>query len=320
VSDPPLLEVDDVSIVFKTPAGQLVAVERVSLSLASGEALGLIGESGSGKTTLARAIVGLVEPASGNVMLEGVRVSGRRRSRSERRAIQMVFQDPFSSLNPRLSIRSVLSELLTVHALVPHDAIEARLRELMGLVGLPPAALDARPVAFSGGQRQRIAIARALAVEPRMLIADEPTSALDVSVQASVLDLFADIRTRLQVALLFVSHDLAIVRQLCDRVAVLYFSEIVEIGPRDALFTRPAHPYTRALLAAAPHLDGRVEASAHISGELPSPTARPSGCAFRARCPRAEQICAEVAPQLEPLVHEPDRQAACHFREKLVAS
>jgi oligopeptide/dipeptide ABC transporter ATP-binding protein len=319
VNPPALLEVDNLSVTFPTPAGRLTAIEHVSLSIAPGEALGLVGESGSGKTTLARAIVGLVEPDTGHIALGGVRVLGRRRSTSERRAVQIVFQNPFASLNPRLSIRSVLRELLTVHAIVRSDAIETRLRELMHLVGLPSSALDGRPAAFSGGQRQRLAIARALAVEPRLLVADEPTSALDVSVQASVLDLFADIRSRLHVALLLVSHDLAVVRQLCDRVAVMYFGRIVEVGPRDSVFAHPGHPYTATLLAAAPRLDGRAAAKAAPPAEPPSPTDRPPGCAFRTRCPRAERICAEVAPELAPLVHAPGRWVACHFREELAA-
>jgi oligopeptide/dipeptide ABC transporter ATP-binding protein len=312
---PPLLEVDDVSVVFSIRGARLTAVDRVTLRLGAGESLGLVGESGSGKTTLARCIVGLQRPAAGAIMLDHAPL-GLRRSPTERRAIQIVFQDPFSSLNPRLSVRRVLRELLTVHHLAPADRLETRCRELMELVGLPASVLDGYPGGFSGGQRQRIAIARALAVEPRVLVADEPTSALDVSVQAAVLDLFEEIRSGLGVGVLFISHNLAAVRHLCERVAVMYLGAIIETGPREAIFAAPRHPYTRALLDAAPRIHPAAATPPQLRGEAPSPIARPSGCAFHLRCPRAEPLCQRESPRLEPVAGQPARAAACHFRDE----
>jgi oligopeptide/dipeptide ABC transporter ATP-binding protein len=310
------LEIDDVTVTFPSSGGRLTAVDAVSLDLDPGETLGLVGESGCGKTTLARYVAGLQVADSGTLRLDGVALSPRR-TRTEHQAIQIVFQDPFSSLNPRLSVRRVLTQLLAVHGHARGAAAEARCRELMELVGLPAAALDGYPSAFSGGQRQRIAIARALAVEPRILIADEPTSALDVSVQATILGLFADLRSQLSISILMISHNLAAVRHLSDRVAVMYLGRIVEVAPRDQLFSDPRHPYTRALLAAAPRIHavaGRTRA--RPLGEPPSPTARPSGCAFHPRCPRAEAICSVERPELEPIDGSPRARAACHFRDE----
>jgi oligopeptide transport system ATP-binding protein len=316
---PPILEIDDLSVTFPSTGGPLYAVDSVSLALGRGETLGLVGESGCGKTTLARCVAGLQAPGAGTLRLDGVELSPRR-SRAEHRAIQIVFQDPFSSLNPRLSIRRVLTQLLAVHDLARGEAAERRCRELMELVGLPAAALDGYPSAFSGGQRQRIAIARALAVEPRILVADEPTSALDVSIQATILGLFDDLRAQLSLSILLISHNLAAVRHLCERVAVMYLGRIVEVAPRDALFGDPRHPYTRALLAAAPRINavsGQVRS--RLIGEPPSATARPSGCAFHPRCPRAETICSVERPELEPLQNDRPGLAACHFRDDLQA-
>ncbi|MDX6569763.1 MAG: peptide/nickel transport system ATP-binding protein [Gaiellales bacterium] len=309
------LEIDDLSVTFPTPSGPLAAVDSVSLSVRPGETLGLVGESGCGKTTLARCVAGLQLPGSGSIRLDG-RALSPRRSRAEHRAIQIVFQDPFSSLNPRLSVRRVLTQLLAVHGLAHGAAAEARCRELMGLVGLPAGALDGYPSAFSGGQRQRIAIARALAVEPRILVADEPTSALDVSIQATILGLFDDLRTQLSISILMISHNLAAVRHLCERVAVMYLGRIVEVAPRDELFSDPRHPYTYALLRAAPRL--RVvpgTARPRLIGEPPSATARPSGCAFHPRCPRAEERCSADRPELVEIEGRPGL-AACHFRNE----
>jgi oligopeptide transport system ATP-binding protein len=309
------LEIDDLSVTFPTPAGPLHAVDSVSLTLEAGETLGLVGESGSGKTTVARCIAGLQTPDSGTLRLDGKELAVRR-SRAEHRAIQIVFQDPFSSLNPRLSVRKVLTQLLAVHDLARGAAAEARCRELMELVGLPAAALDGYPSAFSGGQRQRIAIARALAVEPRVLVADEPTSALDVSIQATILGLFDELRRELSISILMISHNLAAVRHLCERVAVMYLGRIVEVAPRDELFADPRHPYTQALLEAAPRMHAAPhETRPRLIGEPPSATNRPSGCAFHPRCPRAREICSVDRPELEPIAGRPGL-AACHFRDE----
>ena len=309
-----LLEVEAVSVSFATPGGPLPAVDDASLSLGAGETLGLVGESGCGKTTLARSIAGLQRPGSGRIRLDGEELSWHR-SRAEHRAVQIVFQDPFSSLNPRLSVRRVLTELLRAHGLARGAAAEARCRELMALVGLPAGALDGYPGAFSGGQRQRIAIARALAVEPRVMIADEPTSALDVSVQATILALFEDLRSRLGIGVLMISHNLAAVRQLCDRVAVMYLGRIIEVGTRAEIFADPRHPYTQALLTAAPRLRSSLaDERPRLRGEPPSATNRPSGCAFHPRCPRAEAICSAERPDLLPVAWS-GAVAACHFRD-----
>jgi oligopeptide/dipeptide ABC transporter ATP-binding protein len=319
----PLLVVDDVHAYFNVKGYGLVrAVDGVSLQVAAGEIVGLVGESGCGKTTVGRCITGEVLPRSGEVRLDGV-VLGRRRSREQRRAVQMIFQDPGTSLNPRMSVRQVLAELVRVHDLVPRAGVEQRCRELMGLVGLPARALDGYAHQFSGGQRQRIAIARALAVEPRLLVADEPVSALDVSVQATILQLFDELRERLGLAILLVSHNLAVVRHLSDRIAVMYLGRIVESAARDDLFADPRAPYTRVLLAAAPRLSqvGHTPEPG-LSGEPPSAVDVPAGCRFHPRCGRAEDLCAEEDPPLAPADDDraaadgPDHLAACHFRSE----
>jgi oligopeptide/dipeptide ABC transporter ATP-binding protein len=298
------------------PGRRLVAVEDVSFTLAQAETLGIVGESGCGKSTVAKCLAGLLRPGSGTVSLQGVALPARR-TLQQHRAVQLVFQDPYSSLNPRLSVRSVLRELLAFHGLARGDALERRGRELMALVGLPEDALDGYPSSFSGGQRQRIAIARALAVEPAVLVADEPISSLDVSVQAAILALFADLRDRLGIGTVLISHNLAAVRHVCDRAGVMYLGRIVEIGRKDEIFADPRHPYTRALLAAAPRLrPGPDRAGARLKGEPPSMTARPSGCPFHPRCPRAEAICEVQLPPLLPAPAGSDRLAACHFREE----
>jgi oligopeptide/dipeptide ABC transporter ATP-binding protein len=310
-----LLDVEDLTVSFHLPGGSFRAVDSVSLSLQRGETLGLVGESGCGKTTVAKCIVGLQRPDAGRISLDGVELS-RRRARSEHRAVQMVFQDPYSSLNPRLSVRRTLVELLRVHGVARGEAAEARCRELMALVGLPASALDGYPSSFSGGQRQRIAIARALAVEPRVLVADEPTSALDVSVQATILGLFANLQSELGISVLLISHNLAAVRQLCRRVAVMYLGRIVEMGTSEAIFSDARHPYTRALLAAAPRIQPQQGVvRPRLRGEPPSPLSIPTGCPFHPRCPRAEAICSVERPELEPARGAAVR-AACHFRDE----
>jgi oligopeptide/dipeptide ABC transporter ATP-binding protein len=311
----PVLEAEGITVTFQVHGARLVAVESVSLSLSAGQTLGLVGESGCGKTTLARCLTGLARPDRGRLLLDGKELS-RRRTRTEHRAVQMVFQDPYSSLNPRLTVRSALAELLVVHGIARRSAAEERCRDLMSLVGLPWSALDGYPGAFSGGQRQRVAIARALAVEPRVLVVDEPTSSLDVSVQATILALFEDLRARLGLSILMISHNLAAVRHLCDRVAVMYLGRIVESGSRNEIFSDPRHPYTQALLAAAPRIRGEAGLGlSRLRGEPPSPTSRPTGCPFHPRCPRAEEICALELPPLAP-ARATGALAACHFRDE----
>jgi oligopeptide transport system ATP-binding protein len=319
----PILRIDDLSLAFSKPRSladllarrprQVVrALNQVSLSVMAGETLGIVGESGCGKSTLARAIVRLVTPQNGSIAFEGrdiTHLKGRA-LRAYNRRVQMMFQDPYSSLNPRMTVRQTLAEALHVHAMRPAAEIPARIEELLDLVRLPPGAADKYPHEFSGGQRQRIGIARALAVEPACLVADELVSALDVSVQAQVVNLLLDLQARLNLTVLFVAHDLRLVRHVSHRVAVIYLGSIVEIGPADSLFAAPAHPYSQALLAAAPSLDPDERRSAPaITGELPSPLAIPPGCPFHVRCPIATDRCRSEKPPLRPLG---TGEVACH--------
>jgi oligopeptide/dipeptide ABC transporter ATP-binding protein len=293
---------------------RLRAVDGVDLDIRRGEALALVGESGSGKSTLALALSGLCPVDNGEIKLNGTTV-GARRSQADRRRVQMVFQDPYSSLNPRLTVGGVLRELLRVHHVVPRGQVADESKRLLNLVGLPEEAVGSYPRQFSGGQRQRIAIARALALQPEVLIADEPVSALDVSVQATILNLLASLRAELGLSLLLISHNLAVVRHLCDRVAVMYLGRIVEVAPTEELFSDPRHPYTRGLLAAIPRLaTGGPDAEAPaISGDPPSPLNIPAGCRFRTRCPMAQQRCEEEDPELTSAAAAPGHLAACHF-------
>jgi oligopeptide/dipeptide ABC transporter ATP-binding protein len=321
---PPLLEVRDLGMRFSrapspldTLLGRrpevLTAVDGVDLHLSPGETLGLVGESGCGKTTLARCIAGLYEPTSGHILLEGHEL-GARRSRAERRRIQIVFQDPYSSLNPRMTVRQTLGELLRVHGMAPASQIEGRCGELLDLVGLSPRLLDARPRHLSGGQRQRVSIARALALEPDVLVADEPVSALDVSVQATVLNLLAELREKIDLSVLLITHDLSVVRYVCDRVAVMYLGRIVETAETDTLFDDPRHPYTQGLLAAIPSIvPGQSRSGVSVEGDPPSPYAVPNGCRFHPRCPYRQEICEEQEPPLAAGPRDPERRAACHF-------
>jgi len=303
----------------------LRAVDGVDLDLARGEALALVGESGSGKSTLALALAGLRPVNRGSITYDG-RPLPTRRSRADRRRIQIVFQDPYSSLNPRLTVGGMLRELIAVHKVVPPREQAAFAAELLRLVGLGEDALRAYPRQFSGGQRQRVAIARALALRPEVLVADEPVSALDVSVQATILNLLADLRRELGPSLLLISHNLAVVRHLCDRTAVMYLGRIVEVGPTERLFTSPAHPYTRGLLAAIPRLApaGGQEpggtAGPAVAGDMPSALSVPSGCRFRTRCPHARERCAAEDPALASAPGEPGHLAACHFAFEGIAA
>ncbi len=291
----------------------LHAVDGVDLHIERGEALALVGESGSGKSTLARALAGLQRPDSGEIRMDG-KLLPARRSRSDQRKIQMVFQDPYSSLNPRMTVGGMLHELLRVHHIVAGNEVESYTRELLGLVGLTEEAVHAYPRQFSGGQRQRVAIARALALRPELLVADEPVSALDVSVQATILNLLQDLRAELGLTLLLISHNLAVVRHLCDRVAVMYLGRIIEVAPTETLFARPRHPYTAGLLAAIPRMTFAAEGDAPaVQGDPPSPLRIPSGCRFRTRCPMAQAICEQEDPALTTSASDPAHSAACHF-------
>lgn len=278
----------------------LTALDGVDLELRRGEILALVGESGSGKSTLAKVLVGSLGATRGRVMRDG-HVIPAKRGKDLARRIQMVFQDPYSSLNPRMTVRAMLSELLLVHDIVPRSEVRAECLRLLSLVGLDEDALDAYPGQFSGGQRQRIAIARALAVRPDVLIADEPVSALDVSVQATILELFASLRDELGLSVLFIAHNLAVVQHLCQRVAVMYLGRIVEVADTDEIFDNPRHPYTRALIASIPRM-GSVKRTDEMvpEGEPPSPYDLPSGCRYHPRCPFAVAECRVVDPVLRP--------------------
>jgi peptide/nickel transport system ATP-binding protein len=320
--DAPLLEAKDLTVSFSLGSALaarmrhesrvLHAVDGVDLRIDRGEALALVGESGSGKSTLARALTGLLPPDRGEIRVDGKPLRGRRRSRSEQRKVQMVFQDPYSSLNPRLTVGGMLYELLRVHHVVPRPEVKSYSRELLSLVGLGEDALQAYPRQFSGGQRQRVAIARALALRPELLVADEPVSALDVSVQATILNLLQDLRAELGLTLLLISHNLAVVRHLCDRVAVMYL--IIELAPTETLFASPQHPYTIGLLAAIPRMTFSEESDAPaVTGDPPSPLNIPSGCRFRTRCPMAQPVCEREDPALTAGGNDPAHSAACHF-------
>ncbi len=311
-----MLRVQDLHVRYRVGGGlgrtptEVHAVNGVSLSVEASAALGVVGESGCGKSTLAKAICGLTSVTAGRLLLDGVELDDRR-SIDDRRRVQMVFQDPSASLNPRMRIGSMLRELMGVHRLYEGAAADRRAAELMELVGLPASALDSRPRQLSGGQRQRIGIARALCVEPDVLIADEAVSALDVSTQAVVVELLDRLRVDLGLALIFISHDLGVVGAVCDRVAVMYLGRVVEDGPTAQVFAEPRHPYTRALLAAVPRIDDvRRPGSAHQPGEPPSPLDPPSGCAYHPRCAIAVERCATDGPGLLTL---DGRGTACHL-------
>ena len=293
--------------------GAVRAVDGISFSIPKGTTLSLVGESGSGKTTAGRSALRLIEPTSGTVTFDGIDVTAlsSREMRGLRKRIQIIFQDPYGSLNPRMTVYSVLSEAMKAHNLGDRDSRRKRCYELLGLVGLPPQAADRYPHEFSGGQRQRIGIARALAVEPDLIIADEPVSALDVSVQAQILNLLKDLQEKLGLTYLFIGHDLSVIRHISDAIAVMYLGRIVEIGPASEIFSAPVHPYTRALLSAAPAIDPQRKLQRIIlQGDVPSPIHPPPGCHFHPRCPDAIPACAATDQRLAPT--GPDHRAACH--------
>ncbi|GAA5015942.1 dipeptide ABC transporter ATP-binding protein [Actinopolymorpha pittospori] len=297
------------------------AVDGVNFALGTHETLGLVGESGCGKSTTGRSVLLLERPTAGRIRFEGrdLATLGRRELAGLRRRMQIVFQDPIGSLNPRHTVGQLLREPLRVHHLVPKAQQRERVQELLALVGLPADAVSRFPHEFSGGQCQRIAIARALAVEPRFLVLDEPVSALDVSIQAQILQLLTDLQNRLGLAYLFIAHDLAVVGQMSDRVAVMYLGKIVEIADRDSLYARPHHPYTQALFSAVPVPDPtrrREPTRASVTGEVPSSLAPPPGCRFHTRCPLAQERCRVEEPLLESV--GAGHEVACHFAEQAV--
>jgi oligopeptide/dipeptide ABC transporter ATP-binding protein len=314
-----LLELNDVTVSFPGRRGKhkvpLRAVDGVSLYVRRGEIFGLVGESGSGKSTLARLIVGLNHLESCRATFDDIELGARHRPLELRRRIQMVFQDPYSSLDPRMNVYQQMGELLRVHKLVESDRVEQTCLDLLAQVHLPANFLKSKPHQMSGGQRQRVAIARALTPKPELLIADEPVSALDVSVQAGVIQLFAELRRELGLSILFIAHDLAVVRHICDRVAVMYMGKIVEQGTVTEVFANPRHPYTRALLQSIPRLTPALsDLKAAPKGDPPSLLRLPSGCRFRTRCPYASELCEESEPALEELSTSgvASHSAACH--------
>jgi len=288
------------------------AVDDVSFDIAPGEVLGLVGESGSGKSTIGRALLKLIEPSAGSISFEGVDLVplSARAMRPYRRRLQIIFQDPYASLNPRRRVGDTLAEALATHGLHPGAGRAARIAELLALVGLAPEHASRYPHEFSGGQLQRIGIARALAVEPRFIVADEPVSALDVSIQAQVINLLSDLRERFGLTMLFISHDLDVVEYVCDRIVVLYLGKIMEVAGAGELYRSPQHPYTEALLEASPRPDPEARRARRLlQGDIPSPVDPPSGCVFRTRCPYAIDVCAKTVPPLREVA--PGRFKAC---------
>jgi len=320
-----LLETRDLRKQFKlsaspfSRAGLITAAEEINISLAPGETLGIAGESGCGKSTVAKMLMGLLPPTSGEIIFNGRSLStfNRKEQHVFRRSVQMIFQDPFSSLNPRMRIGEIIGEPLIIHRTASGGELKAKVLQLMEQVGLAAEQYGLYPHQFSGGQRQRIGIARALAVNPQLLIADEPLSALDVSIQAQIINLLIELRKSRGLAYILISHDLSVIRHLSSKTAVMYLGRIVEEGATEAVFTSPLHPYTEALLAAIPDLSGkrRKAAGKVLQGDIPSPLAPPSGCHFHPRCPYKREKCVTQRPVFEEKAE--NRKAACHFSREI---
>jgi oligopeptide/dipeptide ABC transporter ATP-binding protein len=326
----PLLDVEHLKVLFPIKSGLIVdrkigqvhAVDDVSFTLREGETLGIVGESGCGKTTLIRTLVRLIDSTSGSVRFRGrdITGAGRRELEPIRREMQMVFQDPQASLNPRKRVAQILATPLQIRG-VPKDRVEAESRTLVERVGLHPEHLNRFPHEFSGGQRQRIGIARALAVDPKLIMLDEPVSALDVSIQAQVINLLDELQDELHLSYVFVAHDLSVVRHVSDRIAVMYLGKLMEVSPAEELYSKPIHPYTSALLSAIPLPDpeqNRARSRPLVSGEPPSPIAPPPGCRFHTRCPRATEVCRTEEPQLTE--YAGGHLAACHHPQHVSAT
>jgi peptide/nickel transport system ATP-binding protein len=332
VADPPvpgapLLSVHDLQMFFPVTRGIILqkqigavqAVDGVSFDLARGETLGIVGESGCGKSTLGRVVTRLLEPTGGTVAFEGRDIShlSRAQMRPLRRDVQMIFQDPYSSLNPRHNIGTIITAPMQIQGIKPAGGTKKRVQELLELVGLNPEHYNRFPHEFSGGQRQRIGVARALALQPKLIVCDEPVSALDVSIQAQVINLLEDLQNEFNLAYLFIAHDLSVVRHISDRVAVMYLGKIMEIADRDNLYERARHPYTHALMSAVPVPDPEKEKTRErilLTGDLPSPLNPPAACRFHTRCWKAQEICSTLEPPL--LQISPGHQVACHFPEE----
>ncbi len=324
----PVLTVENLRMYFpiksalaRRTIGQVQAVDGVSFVVPKGGSLGLVGESGCGKSTTGQLITRLYKPTGGSMEFEGhdLAKASNREVKPFRREIQMIFQDPYSALNPRHTVGSIVGTPLSVHKVVPRSKILGRVQELLEVVGLNPEHYNRYPNEFSGGQRQRIGIARALALQPKLMVADEPVSALDVSIQAQVINLLQDLQKEFEIAFLFIAHDLAVVRHFCPEVAVMYLGKIVEIGDRESIYANAHHPYTQALLSAVPDIKqavtGERRERIRLTGEVPSPIDPPSGCRFRTRCPIAQEICARHEP---PLLQIGQRhKVACHFAGRL---
>ncbi|HEX2470315.1 MAG TPA: oligopeptide/dipeptide ABC transporter ATP-binding protein [Candidatus Limnocylindrales bacterium] len=332
---PNLVEVEDLKVhfpirsgIFQTEVGTVKAVDGITFQVRKGETLGLVGESGCGKSTTGRAMIRLREPTSGKVTFDGIDLATLKSEalRKMRRRMQIIFQDPYGSLDPRMTVGSIISEPIDTHRLAKGEARRERVADLLRIVGLDPKYVSRYPHEFSGGQRQRIGVARALAVEPEFIVCDEPISALDVSIQAQVLNLLTDLREQLGLTYLFIAHDLSVVKHISDRVAVMYLGKIVEIGPPEIMYAAPGHPYTRALLSAVPVPDPEMERKRKrviLTGDVPSPVNPPEGCRFHTRCWLYERLgkpeeCRTVDPPIRIL--QGDHGAACHFAEQALAS